>query len=219
MAIISFRHNFIFIKTTKTAGTSIEVDLSQHVGPKDIVTPILPSIAGHHARNYQAPDGSDAFYNHMTAGLIRAGIGAEVFDGMFKFCVEREPVAKCISHFHMLRNSPLHNPEGRYQHGWDQYCQAGAFPQDIDKYSEVQDGKRVCLVDAILDYDKLETQLPALLRRLGVEGFSLRTRAKSEYSQNRLVTPEAVSAPQRDKIYEAFKDSLGLARGFEDAEF
>ena len=38
--IVSHRHRFIFIKTRKTAGTSIEIALSPHCGPEDIISPI-----------------------------------------------------------------------------------------------------------------------------------------------------------------------------------
>ncbi len=34
--IISHKHKFIFIKTVKTAGTSIEVFLSKHCGANDV---------------------------------------------------------------------------------------------------------------------------------------------------------------------------------------
>ncbi len=30
--IISHRHSFVFVKTTKTAGTSVEIALSKHCG-------------------------------------------------------------------------------------------------------------------------------------------------------------------------------------------
>jgi len=38
--IISHEHKFIFLKTKKTAGTSIELALSQLCGPDDIIAPI-----------------------------------------------------------------------------------------------------------------------------------------------------------------------------------
>jgi len=38
--IASFEKNFIFIKTKKTAGTSIEIVLSKYCGQRDIITPI-----------------------------------------------------------------------------------------------------------------------------------------------------------------------------------
>jgi len=36
--IVSRRHRFIFIKTHKTAGTSIEISLSRYCGASDIVS-------------------------------------------------------------------------------------------------------------------------------------------------------------------------------------
>src|SRR4030095_6484076 len=51
--ILSHKHRFIFIKTAKTAGTSIEVFLSKHCGPDDVVTPVAPAVEGHQPRNYQ----------------------------------------------------------------------------------------------------------------------------------------------------------------------
>ena len=38
--IVSFPRQFIFIKTSKTAGTSLEIALSKYAVPEDILTPI-----------------------------------------------------------------------------------------------------------------------------------------------------------------------------------
>ena len=38
--IISHRHEFVYLKARKVAGTSVEVALAQHCGDGDIVTPI-----------------------------------------------------------------------------------------------------------------------------------------------------------------------------------
>ncbi len=51
--IISHEHRFIFVKTRKTAGTSVEVFLADHVEPGAIVTPVRPPVEGHVARNHQ----------------------------------------------------------------------------------------------------------------------------------------------------------------------
>jgi hypothetical protein len=64
--IISHTHRFIFIKTRKTAGTSIEISLSRYCGESDILTPItladepLRGVLGLAAQNYLCPsDGTD----------------------------------------------------------------------------------------------------------------------------------------------------------------
>lgn len=40
--IISHKYRYIFLKTNKTAGTSVEIALSRFCGPDDIITPITP---------------------------------------------------------------------------------------------------------------------------------------------------------------------------------
>lgn len=51
--IISHKHKFIFIKTKKTAGTSIEVFLSQFCDENDVLTPIYPAVSPHTPRGYK----------------------------------------------------------------------------------------------------------------------------------------------------------------------
>jgi len=212
MAIVCFKHNFIFIKTAKTAGTSIEIDLSSVVGANAIVTPIFPIEGTHHPRNYQATDSQDPFFNHMPASLIRKQIGRARYERMMSFCVEREPVEKCISHFHMRRNSPQHNSNRRYPLNWDEYCEAGKFPVDHSKYAEQRDGAWHKIVSHILRYDRLEHDLQTILSQCGCPHFRLKSRAKSGYSKKRAITRQEVTLPQRARIYEAFHTSLELTR-------
>jgi hypothetical protein len=38
--IVSYLHKFIFIRTKKTAGTTVEMTLAPACGPDDIITPL-----------------------------------------------------------------------------------------------------------------------------------------------------------------------------------
>ena len=89
--IISLKNKFIFIKTEKTAGASIEIALSKYCGPNDIVTPISPEdeiirkeLDFRGPQNYKIPYSKyslldlfitiknlkrPVFYNHASIGI------------------------------------------------------------------------------------------------------------------------------------------------------
>ena len=112
--IISHKYKFIFIKTTKTAGASIEVDLDKILGKDYVATPIFPPVDGHTAKNYRYdPCSNEFFYNHISASKVRSVIGEKLFHDYFSFCVERDPINKCISHYSMAKNSNHFNKKER----------------------------------------------------------------------------------------------------------
>jgi hypothetical protein len=93
--IASHQHRFVFVKTRKTAGTSIEIALSRHCGPDDVITPISAAdeplrreLGGrgpqHHLTEPRA-------YNHMRARRVIRLLGRQTWDAYFTFAVERNP--------------------------------------------------------------------------------------------------------------------------------
>lgn len=96
--IVSHKHRFVFLKTRKTAGTSLEIALSRHCGPDDIITPIADAdetlrkdFGGKGPQNFEPLSGGRPAFSHMQASAVRRLVGAEVWDGYFKFAVERNP--------------------------------------------------------------------------------------------------------------------------------
>ncbi|MEP7015207.1 MAG: sulfotransferase family 2 domain-containing protein [Verrucomicrobiota bacterium] len=223
--IISHKHKFIFIKTVKTAGTSIEVFLSRHCGPNDILTPIRPPVEGHEPRNYEGfvypimdafktPVGpfSDLkhpfrkrkkFYNHMPAWLIEKRVSAYVWNSYFKFCVERNPWDKILSHYHM--NASRRGGDLTL----DQYLAAKKFPVNHGRYTD-HAGKRI-IVDRVVRYENLMAELAEVFARLNVpfEG-SLGVRAKADYRVDRTPYQQVFSEPQRRIVDGAFVREIEL---------
>ena len=195
--LVSHKYRFIFIKTYKTAGTSIEVDLSKVMDDDDIVTPVIPPVDGHIARNYKRFWGN--YYNHMPATKVRRYLGRECFDSYLKFTVEREPVSKCVSMYSMLRNSPDHGQSGEAL-TWKDYIAKGDLPDDHKKYTD-KNGN--LLVDRILKYENLSEELAALGDELGFRFETLKARAKAGFRETVEVDDE-----DRARIYAAFAPSL-----------
>ena len=204
--LVSHKYRFIFIKTRKTAGTSIEVELNRLMGEDDIVTPIRPPEEGHLPRNFETTGAR--FYNHMPATEVREALGSELFHRYYKFCVEREPVDKCISFYSMKKNSAFHKKSGNAP-TWQEYLAGDDLPIDHEKYTEAAGG---LLVDRVLAYENLEEDLRDVAHQLALPLSALHARAKSGFRERVDVAPEDVAL-----IYRRFEPMLTHTRyRFED---
>lgn len=195
--IISHKHKFIFIKTVKTAGTSIEIFLSPQCGDTDVVTPIYPPMDPHQARNF------DGFFNHMPASLVQEKVPAVVWDNYYKFCVERNPWDKVISQYCMLNHRsggklPIH-----------QYMAGPDLPINFPRYMDPS-GSRI-IVDRVLKYENLMDELDDVFRMLGIpfEG-TLNVNAKSEYRTDQRPYQEVFTEEQARYIERIFSKEIDL---------
>jgi len=192
--IISHKYRFIFIKTIKTAGTSIEAWLSPHCGPEDVFTPIVPPEAGHEARNYQG------FYNHMSAWKIREAVEPDIWKGYFKFCVERNPWDKTVSDFCMANE----RAGSRYQ--FADYFRRGRFCSSWELYTDV-DGS--LLVDRVLRYEQLDQQLGEVFLQLGIPWQGqLNVWAKSGYRTDRKPYQQWYTQEQAAMVGKVFAEEI-----------
>lgn len=103
--LISHPHRFIFIKTVKTAGTSVEAFLEPYCCPPGHVaqhwTPTLVSNYGVVGRRWPQNDREDhGFYNHMPAAEIRSRLPD--FAAYTRLTSVRDPYDRAVSHFHFI---------------------------------------------------------------------------------------------------------------------
>ena len=171
--LLSHRHRFIYTKTLKTAGTSVEIyfedacipadmeiDQGHHIG--ETVTPA--GVIGYRG---PAPAGS-TWYNHMCAREIRELVGGAVWDGYYKFCVVRNPFDKVVSYWWFTVNS-----KQQYQYKDADFARVRSDFADwcvtrsgdaVDRDTYVIDGRLA--MDFFIKYESLLDGLAQVCRRV-----------------------------------------------------
>jgi hypothetical protein len=193
--LISHRKRFIYTKTVKTAGTSVESYFEPycmregewtftHARPEYVSETGIIGIRTGDPLELQGA----TWWNHMPARTIRALIGEEIWNTYFKFCVVRNPFDAMVSAYryfaaskqrvHGLRKVLVtigarfvparrnRDLKGRFER-WLSMIQ---LPLDRNKY--LVDG-RYCM-DHAIRYEALEAGIQEVCQRLNVDFDSRR---------------------------------------------
>ncbi len=190
--IISHERKFIYIKTIKTAGTSLEIALSKLCGPGDVLTPLgddegaRVAYAGAGARNYRVPrqdlpprkrlravlrgvDGPYRYYEHIPAWQVRRLVGEGIWRDYFKFTITRNPFDYIISRYF----SDVHFIERlKMEHQWsldsfDQFLRH--FSNHINENWMLYTEEDEIIVDFVGRYENLKEDLAEVSRRIGLD--------------------------------------------------
>ena len=186
--LLTHRHAFIYLKTIKTAGTSVEIYFERACLPEDHGYEEL------HFRNALVTEAgvigqrggvaTDEWYNHMPASMVRDKVGP-IWDRYLKFCCVRDPYDKVVSAFWMqigdaereaLITAPFSKVQERFE-AWVAISDLGR-----DRYIYTIDGQPV--VDDVIRYETLTEDLRRICERTGVPYEPWRLgRYKGEYRQ------------------------------------
>jgi hypothetical protein len=172
--LVSHQKKFIYTKTYKTAGTSVESYFERFCMPREewaLSETRDVHVSEHGIIGYRGsviPDGI-IWRNHMPAALIREKLGEEQWNAHFKFCVIRNPYDKAISAFYFFTRNINHDPikfndldyERERFENW--LTHSRELPIDSDIYLINGD---FCLDDYIR-YEKLADELERICVRLG----------------------------------------------------
>lgn len=222
--IASYLHNFIFIKTRKTAGTTIEIVLAPFCGPRDIITPIGRSeelLRGNGqplCRNFAsnradeevvrqamlqkqvARSGARAavdrfeFINHMTARRIKAHVPADFWNSAYKFTAERHPYEKAVSLAYYS-----HRPQktgATFEQHLDSVVCSGTY---ASSNFYIVRGKVV--VDEFIRHETFHDDLRRVGARLGLAIPDELPRAKTTTREDRRPAREILTDAQKETVF------------------
>jgi len=224
--IISHKYKFIFLKTTKTAGTSIEIALSKFCGSRDIITPLVSedeeirkNLGFRDPQNYmsrpwqysikdvvrflQRGHRQQRFHHHMSARDVRELVSRKIWKTYFKFCVERNPWDRLVSLYYWmyrLKPPPTFSDFVRSE-----------FPFRLNQKGfgiYTIDGK--IAVDKICRFENLENELEEIRMQLGIPEKLVLPRAKSQFRKDLKGYREYFNVEERARIEEIFSDEINL---------
>lgn len=198
--IVSHLHRFIYIRTRKTASTSLEISLSRVCGDRDIITGFcdrdeeLRRQHGGRARQNLEGRGGLIPYNHMSAAEVRDYVGEEVWENYFVFTVERDPLEKVVSlYYHRYKKAPrptlqsfIDSGEAKDAWNWPLYSIADRLAMDyVGNYAR--------LLDAV---SQIELRIGQELQPL--------TLAKNQFRDDRRRATEILTCSQIETVLDQF---------------
>jgi hypothetical protein len=196
--IASHKHRFIFLKTAKTAGSSIEKALRPECGPDDIVTGRRKTNARNEKRGLgrlgihvpgtierYVPQIS-GFYPHMPGRQVRAMLGRETWNTYFKFAVERNPWERQVSLFFFRHRS--RDPKLEFERYVSSQWYSLLHSNRSDNWEIYTIGGKIA-VDRVLRFENIEADFAEVARIVGLEDVAL---------------PHANAGPKRDRHYRDF---------------
>jgi len=198
--IVSHEHKFIFLKTKKTAGTSIELALSALCGDRDIITPLTEIDEAQRqgqrgAQNWRLHGwwGSQrplwkrrlfkftaedyGFYNHMPAEQAKALLNDDkAWRSYFKFAFDRNPWDRQVSFYH---------------HRYRREAEPPPFPNFIhkDRRARINNYEIYAIdgtvsVDYVGRFESLEQDLAHALDQVGLKLENALPRAKTTFRRS-----------------------------------
>ena len=206
--IISHKYKFIFIKTRKTAGPSMELAIEPMCGPDDVITfmsghdEIKVDVGWKGHRNHRIPmnrwTARDVakipalrklpdFHSHSPASFVRDHIDREVWNSYYKICFERHPLDRIVSqYFWNTRQSDqsveeyLNRAEDWRLSNWDMYAWRGRV-----------------IIDHVARFENLQDELDAFAEKVGLPERIELPRAKGEHRPKQKTSPRDVLTPEQ----------------------
>ena len=173
--IVSHEHRFVFMKTRKTAGTSVEIALSRVCGADDVITPVTDedealrrAAGGRGPQHFEDPPHLERkAFNHMPVSMVRKMLGRKKFESYLSFAIERNPWDSVVSLYHW-RNRDAE--PGSALPSFGEYVASEAVETFAAKNQRIYRLRGETAVDRVLRYEALADELATVWAELDLPG-------------------------------------------------
>jgi len=186
--IVCHQYKYIFIKTRRTAGTSLEIALSQFCGPTDILSAL--SDEDENLRKELGYRGSQFFFaplssytlqdwrrfvvngkrkltggQHSPASFVKNLVDNKVWETYYKFAFERNPFDRAISRYYWKTK------EFRTLPDINEYIQENDRKQ-LSNWSKYTIDDHI-IVDHVGRYETLSDDVAKIKKTIGIPDFNM----------------------------------------------
>ena len=202
--LISHAFRFIYLKTRKTAGTSVELYFERYCIAPDtrfVERHAVSAVVSEWGIIGSRGSTDETWFNHMPGSRVRELLGEERWNSYFKFCVVRNPFDKVVSQFWFdltpdSRRRLLVSDFQRVRKAFLAWTRQLRFPTDQWVYTAAD----APIVDQFIRFECLHEDMSAVCRRLEVPWRPEQLgRYKSEYRA-------------RHEPFSVYYDTASLAR-------
>lgn len=211
--IVSHKYKYVFVKTRKTAGTSIQVALWKYRGDQDSTTK-LPGVADFKVQNPIGGLGS-----HTSAKKIKNKIGLDKWKEYFTFAFERNPWDKVVSaYWHQysrglrIEFTPFcikaaeNSQKRKVRFSSYSYNKVRAFPIDWGKYTE----SNKVIVDFMGKYENLKKDLRFVCDKLKIPWDGKLTKELGNFRKDKSSYRKYYNEHTKDLVNNLFRKEIEL---------
>lgn len=218
--------SFIFLKTRKTAGSSIEGyllgylsfedEISTSIDPEPLNRPFwsTPNVTTRWSslersikiRARKLNIHRMRLREHMEAQRVKKHVGAAAWDSYFKFCIERDPVDRFLSLWHWYNRKNRLN----VSLDWVLGTLENSDPQVIKDRGlyywtnwPIYTIEDKIAVDRVIPYERLYEELPEILESLGIPWTG--ELPKYKITRGGMSCQEQVTDNQRERIKRLYR--------------
>ncbi len=171
--IVSHKYRFIFLRTEKTAGSSLRMALQSLLDENDLQASMRRprwakfSPIHHGALKRDFPQWF-GLHPHATASQVRDVVGRKIFDSYYKFAVERNPWDRQVS-LYAHRQWKKGKPADHFDRDMRSLIYRNTEYVRLNNWSIYAIGREI-IADRILRYERLAEEIDELVTTLGLPG-------------------------------------------------